>query len=211
MEDTCFHLQSSLKLIGWLTKRPHALSLLFFIRKICKEVVSGRRADILRRDLEWTMAVIKLFSMTMLLCVATFAIVPLYSYFVENELMSLLPMELPFVDKSTAVGFIIGNSHTLICASLAAVGMIMYSSVFIFSVCMYSTLISLIEVDLNDLDKLWATGECNEITLTYKLASMRNICMKRRDSLKYLNNFLANVSLKRNFLFQILGNRKNSF
>lgn len=108
-----------------------------------------------------------------------FVVCPLYSYIAYNELISLLPLEIIFVDQSTFLGFVIANAVMIVMGIMATLGTIFYGAIFIYAIRMYSLQVNLIGQDFKDLDDMWADG--STVPLRYKQLLLRNICLKRQD------------------------------
>lgn len=169
------------KVLGYLKKRQQILSLFFCIRKICRQIVcGGNHADVLKSDLRKTLTFLKMFAVGVTSSLGLFVACPIKLYFVDNELMSLLPIEIIFVDQSTGFsGFAIANAVMTVMGIFAALGTILYGAVFIFAIRMYSLQINLIGQDFKDLDEMWAEG--STVSLRHKQSFLKNICNKRQD------------------------------
>lgn len=135
---------------------------------------------------------LKLFILGVVLCVGFFLACPLKGFIVDKELISLLPIEIVFVDQSNSSGFIVANCIMIVLGSVAALGLVVYDAVFIFAIFVYGFKVDLMEQDLKDLDEMWADKII--VPLAYKHAYLRNIAKKRQDLNRYehdLENFLT--------------------
>lgn len=112
-------------------------------------------------------------------CLGFFVICPFKSYFVDGVLMTLLPVEIMFVNQSTYVGYAIGSGYIGLTGCYAVLGTILYGASFILAVLLYSLHINLIEEDFKDLDDMWMEGSV--VPLVHRRYYLTNICKKRQD------------------------------
>lgn len=114
--------------------------------------------------------------------VGLFVVCPFKSYFVDNELISLLPLEIVFVNQSTYSGFAIANTVMTSMGVFAALGTVLYGALFVYAILMYALLVDLIGQDFKDLDDMWAEG--STVPLAHKQSFLKNICKKKQDTKK---------------------------
>ncbi len=111
------------------------------------------------------------------LCAASAATVKMY--FLDHQLVPLAPFESPFLDQTRMKEFLLGNCIWTIYATWGAWTIAMYAMTFISFVMNYRTKAELLAEDFKDLDEMWM-GKVN-VSLEYKHAFLRNICIKRQD------------------------------
>lgn len=172
-------LQGTQKLLGYLRCRDQFVTVFFNIRKICRQNLSGSRVDILKSHLVGTLKFLKLYAVGVTSCLGLFVACPIKALVVDKELMSLLPIEIIFVDQSTYLGFAVGNCAMAVMGIYAALGTILYGAAFIFCVLMYALKVDLIGQDLKDLDEMFA--DKSTVPLAFRHAYLKNICKKRQD------------------------------
>lgn len=161
-------------------------ALIFSPRKLCLQNVVGPRADIIRAGLQRTSTILKAFTTGSFACITFYVVVPLKSYFVDNEWVSLLPLEVVFCDQSTFTGFVAANFVQAYMGTIAILATIMSGSGFLICVCNYIWQVDLIGQDFHDLDEMW-NGIKTVSTTYYRHAYLRNIFKKRQDLNKYVS------------------------
>lgn len=169
---------------GFLTKFKPIYALVFFARKICRENPNGSRADVIKRGLSRTTTLLKIYGIGVTLCISSYAILPLQSYFVNGEMKPILPFQTIFCDMSTLSGYLSASFVHLISGLYGGLATIMYASFFLVCICYYTIQADLIGEDLKDLDKLWA-GK-STASVAYRHAYLKNICMKIQDMHTYV-------------------------
>lgn len=155
------------------------VSLFYFTRKLCRENVIGIRADILKRGTKRTLALMKAFVMIAIFCILIYLLVPLKILIVDNQLPFLIPIDIFVVDKDTTLGYVITNLVQMIMGSFSAVCVLLYGLTFVFCIGNYKIQVHLISQDFKDLDDLWSKD--SSVSLAYKRAFLRNICIKCQD------------------------------
>jgi len=104
---------------------------------------------------------------------------PTKAFFVDHELVPLLPIEFMFVDLSTFSGFIAAN---LIASLLGLFGSVAtaYTILLIVSLILnYSVFVDMFEDDIKSLDETWSKG--TNTTVLHRHSFLRNICRKQQD------------------------------
>src|ERR1700744_3315858 len=105
-------------------------ALIFSTRKMCRENVTGSRADIIKRDLGRTLTLLKIYSIGVMLCITSYAVLPLKNYILNDELTPLFPMEIIFCDQSMLSGFLSATFLQFILGIFSGLATIMYASTF---------------------------------------------------------------------------------
>lgn len=167
------------KLVGYVKKREQMFSLFFCIRKICRQTECYSQAEIIKTDLRKTFLYLKMFVFVVVSSVPLLVACSMKMYFVDNELRSLLPLEIVFINQSTVLGFVTANLVMTVMGSFAAFISLLYGVTFLYAIRMYSLQVILIGQDFKDLDDMWAKG--SRVPLICKHTFLRNICKKHQD------------------------------
>lgn len=163
---------------NYIAHSKKVLALLEFMLKICQQNSTGERAEILRVQLQKCFSNLKIFALSIFANVCLFLSVPVISYITKNELLSLVPIEIPFIDQSTTSGYLTANLIMGVNSVLVVSGTIFCASLYILLINNFSVQVELIGHDFNYLDQMWAD---KKQSLGYKLAFLRNICMRCQD------------------------------
>ncbi len=102
-----FLIQSILKWVVLLKKFFNLLSMIFAPRKLCKMNTAGVRADIITAGLGRTCSVLKFYTVGVASSLSLYVLIPMKFLLIDNVFMPLLPLETPFCDQKTIVGFTI--------------------------------------------------------------------------------------------------------
>lgn len=154
------------------------LALFEFMLQICRQNSTGRRAIILKSHLEICYRRLKFFAVCISANVCLFITVPVIFYLVKDEMMSLIPCEVPFIDQSSVSGFFTANLMMSVNGVLAVCGTIFCATTYILLIANYTVQVELIGDDFNNLDEMWAD---QKQPLQHKQAFLRNICMRCQD------------------------------
>lgn len=166
------------------------IALIYNLRFICRRTAGlSSRANILIDEFRTTLKYVKAFALAMAFALGSFLILPVKVFIVEGELLSLIPMEIVFCDKSTKIGFAAANFMQAIMATYAVFCVANYAISFIIIICSYNLQVNLLEEDLKDLDEMWS-GKM-EVSLAYRRAFLINICKKRQDMNWYDFNIMC--------------------
>lgn len=135
------------------------INLIQNLYKIHAKTKSHDMANYFDKFALFTEILFKAMILSFALCTATFLLYPFYLYFVEGELLPMMPLYLPGINVSTFIGFIILNFYQLLCASISAIGfsaLEFLMAIIIISSLIFSKLISReliqINIDLQDSD-----------------------------------------------------------
>ncbi|XP_031636823.1 odorant receptor 67d-like [Contarinia nasturtii] len=117
-----------------------------------------------------------------ILSVFTFFPYPLYMYYFENEVVTIIPVYLPGVDETQLAGYIILSCYQVLLFILATFGVLacdFFMAIIIISTLIFAKLISLDMAQIND-DLLQKNS-----TLTVK-SRLRNILLMHQEMTKYM-------------------------
>lgn len=127
---------------------------------------------------------LKIFGSGVFACISFYVAVPAKSFIVDKEMVLLFPMKIAFCDESTVSGFIGATIAQVVMGMLAAFGVMLYGTSFVVVVFNYLFKVDLIREDFKDLDEMW--HRTNAVSMEYKRAYLKNICMKRQDMKKFV-------------------------
>lgn len=171
-------LKCAFKSTNYIKHFKKVLALLEFMQKMCRLNSFGRRADILKNELQKCYRSLKMFTVCVLVNACLFLSVPFISYSVNKELISLAPIEILFIDQSTLSGYFTANLILSLDGILAASGTIFCATLYILLISNFTVQVELIEDDFKCLDEMWAD---KKRSLAYKRAFIQNICMRCQD------------------------------
>ncbi len=121
----------------------------------------------------------KFISMVVLQSLLVFLYNPMKSFFVNRELLSLLPIDIVFTDQTQLSGFLLAN------LIMAAMGVYLISVSLFVSLNFYAIIVNcsiqvdLIEIDIKQLDTFWSNTSTT--SLLQRHLFLRNICQKCQD------------------------------
>lgn len=107
---------------------------------------------------------------------------PIKSLVYEQKLVSLLPIEIVFVDQSSLTGFLIANSLMVVMGLYAVFESLFMGLHFVAAIFNYSIQVEIIECDVKQLDEFWSNSSISTKAERYFL--LRNICQKCQDKNK---------------------------
>lgn len=73
---------------------------------MCTINTTGIRADIITKGLLHTASILKVFFFGTFVSLSIFAVMPIYAFLFKNELVGLIPFEVPYLDQ-VGRGFIV--------------------------------------------------------------------------------------------------------
>lgn len=161
--------------------------------KIHSTIKSKDRIEYFKNFAFATEMIFKVMSTLYLLSVFTFFPYPLYMYYFENEVVTILPIYMPFVDETTFAGYIITCAYQIVLLVLATIGVLACDS--FMAIIIVSTLIfaKLIKFDMEQINE---DLKEKESTLTVK-ARFRNILLMHQEMTK-LDYFLFLILKRKN-------------
>ncbi|XP_037038357.1 uncharacterized protein LOC119075890 [Bradysia coprophila] len=112
---------------------------------------------------------------------------PLKSFILRGEYLSLLPIEIIFIDQTQLSGFLMANAFMAVMGVVLVWKSMFIAMNFVASISNYAIQVDLIEFDIKQLDALWENTNTN--SLSERHSFLRNICQKCQDK----DNFLAEV------------------
>lgn len=125
----------------------------------------------------------KLIALVEITAVLIFVYNPMKSFIFKNELVSLLPIEIMFIDQNELVGFLLANCIMTSIDFYAVFGPLFVALNFYVMILNYSFQVDLIEFDVRRLDTFWSDPAASTLSERYSL--LRNICQKCQDKDKY--------------------------
>lgn len=131
------------------------LALLKFMLNICRQNPTGRRADILKSHLRNLHSKLKVFSLCLLGNLGLFVSVPVATYLLNRDLITLIPAIIPSVDQTTLHGYLTGNCLMSVNGLLAVNGTALLAELYILLIYNFTMQIELIGDDITNLDKMW--------------------------------------------------------
>lgn len=157
--------------------------ILRFVQKLYKIHVKTKSTERIQYFNNFALVTEYLFivmSTTYLLSVFTFFPYPIYMYLFENEVVTIIPIYLPFVDHTDFVGYCILGAFHIILIVLATIGILacdFFMAIVIISTLIFSKLISL---DLQQIDI-----DCQEkgAEMTVK-GRFRNVLLMHQEMIK---------------------------
>lgn len=157
------------------------IALINATRRLCKINVDGIRSELLRRHLQNCYTFLKKFICSFLLIGSSFFFAPMKSYFIDNTLLSYVPVDV-FIDQSTLRGYIIANLYFVAGGCLSCLLTMFFSMIFAFCILNVSVHVDMINEDFTELDEMWR-NKCST-SEKRRYAFLRNICMKIQDNNK---------------------------
>lgn len=127
-----------------------------------------------------TEVLFKIMTTLYILSVFTFFPYPIYMYFFESQIVTIIPVYLPGIDEKTLVGYIIQNSFQIIIVSLATLGILacdFFMAIIIISSLIFAKLISL---DMEQIEKDLQL----ENSITTVRGRFRNIVLMHQEMFK---------------------------
>ncbi len=116
---------------------------------------------------------------------------PIKAFLIDHELISLLPMEVMFVDQSTLSGFITANVIMSVLGVFASFATAYTILVIVATVLNYSVFVDIFEEDIKSLDAMWS-GTL-DTSVVYRHLFIRNICRKQQDMDAYDEVFKVEI------------------
>lgn len=163
-------------------------SLLKFIFKVFDEnIATGTRASILIETTTTIRRHCKLVFITVMVALAAYSCWPFYDVIVNRNMTLISPIEMPFVDGKTLVGYLILMAFNVYITVVVIAFSFCFNFLFVLLVDVYGGLISLLEEDLKVFDSMWEEKADPSITEKRK-ATFRNILMKLMDLARYDNS-----------------------
>lgn len=148
--------------------------------KIHSTIKTKKRIEYFNNFAFATEMIFKVMSTLYLLSVFTFFPYPLYMYYFENEVVTMIPIYMPFVDEKTFTGYIIVSGYQITIFVIATLGVLAcdsFMAIIIVSTLIFAKLIKFDMEQINDdlLEK--------DSTITVK-ARFRNILLMHQEMTK---------------------------
>lgn len=132
-----------------------------------------------------TEMIFKVMSTLYLLSVFTFFPYPLYMYYFEHEVVTIIPIHIPFVDDTTFVGYIIVSAYQIILFVLATTGVLAcdsYMAIIIVSTLIFAKLIAF------DMEQIDDDLLLKDPMITVR-SRFRNILLMHQETIRQVNTF----------------------
>ncbi len=136
-------------------------------------------AKVLDKQQRHNLILYKVFSFLIIKSLLVFMYNPLKSFFVNHELLSLLPMDIIFTDQTNLLGFIIANLIMSVMGVYLVSVSLFISLHFFVAISNYLIQVELIKVDIEKLDAF--CSDTSTSTLSQRHSFLRNICQKCQD------------------------------
>ncbi|XP_037049690.1 odorant receptor 67d-like [Bradysia coprophila] len=148
---------------------------------------AGSLAEQIEKQQRQNLKLYKLICMIEVSSLLVFSYNPLKSYILRGEYLSLLPIEMIFIDQTQLSGFLIANAIMSVMGVVLVWSSMFIAMNFVASISNYSIQVDLIESDIKQLDALWENKKATNLSERYSF--LRNICQKCQDK----DNFIAEV------------------
>ncbi|XP_037026304.1 odorant receptor 67d-like isoform X2 [Bradysia coprophila] len=169
--------------LNYLMRFKKVQALLEFMLNICRQNSTDKRADILKSQLRKLYSKLKVFAICVLGNLALFVSVPVVSYLLNQDLITLIPAIIPFVDQTTLHGYLTANCIMSVNGLLTACGTTFCACLYILLIFNFTMQIELIGDDIRNLDRMWAD---KKQSLGSKRAFLRDIFIRCQDSDNYI-------------------------
>ncbi len=147
--------------------------------KICKLTGYGCWANKVKYRLLYNYRFCKWTGFAIILSLLIFVAYPVKALFVDGELISLLPMEILFVDQSTLTGFITANVIMSVLGVFGAFATAYAILSVVATILNYSLFVDILEEDIKSLDGMW--NGTSDTSVSHRHLFIRNICRKQQD------------------------------
>lgn len=178
------------------------ISLIHDLYKIHSNTKSRDLAEYFDKFACFTEILFKLMMVGFVVSAFVFMLYPIYMYFVEGELIPIIPLYLPFLDEKTIIGFILLNLYLLV---VTALGVISFSAIeFLMAIIIISSLIfaKLISIQLQNINIDLQDDDCVMLTV---IGRFRNIFLMHQEMGEYGTFFHYNLTIaKTSFQFYML-------
>ncbi|XP_037034390.1 odorant receptor 67d-like [Bradysia coprophila] len=147
--------------------------------------LAGNNAtELLKRRQRYNLRIYIFIALVEITSVLIFLYNPMKLFIFNGELVSILPIEIVFIDQTELSGFLLANSIMTVMGVYAVVGSLYVGFQFYAIILNYSIQIDLIELDVKQLDAFW--GNTAKSTLSDRYFLLRNICQKCQDKYNYI-------------------------
>lgn len=162
------------------------VGLLNGFKSLCRRTAEGsRQSKLLVSSTLKLFAFLTSYTIITGVCLGIYFAVPIKTYFVDNELVALMPVEILFCDPSTTLGFtfktfvqILMGVHLVLISYASTVPLFTY-------ILTYDVEVNILGENFNELDEMWTNHR--NVSLAYRHAFLFNMCKKRQDMNKFVN------------------------
>lgn len=167
------------KWYGTLTIHKTITSLVHSSASLCRLNPVGSRAEVIKVGLIKTIFMLNCYGAGVVANIMMFCAYPVKLFVIDGIKATLFPMDLIYANATTMKGYILINLQQSVMGIEYALATIMYTSVFLVSICYYALRVELVALDLKDLDKMW--DGTSTTSVAYRYAFLNNICRKIQD------------------------------